>query len=106
MTIITLKSIKSILSTMGLLSRVDQTTSRQLINYWVNVVYTIPLLTLLFPLVAYFHANMVNLIKATDAFYVIAATLMCIGQYWFLVMQKAELSHLVHRLQYLVDQSK
>lgn len=108
MTIITLKSIKSILSTMGLLARIGPTASRQriqFINYWPNVMYTVPLLTLLFPLAAYFYANMVNLIKATDAFYVIAATLMCIGQYWFLVVQKPELSHLVLRLQYLVDQS-
>lgn len=108
MTIITLKSIKSILSTMGLLSRIGPTTGRQrfqFINYLPNVAYTIPLLTLLFPLAAYFYANMVNLIKATDAFYVIAATLMCIGQYWFLVVQKPELSHLVLRLQCLVDQS-
>lgn len=106
MSIVTLKSIKSILSTMGLLSGVDRTHTRpELITYWPNLLYTIPLLTLLFPLMAYFQTNMVNLIKATDAYYVIAATLMCIGQYWFLVVQKPELSHLMFRLQYLVDQS-
>lgn len=105
MGIITLRSIKSILSTMGLLSSAEQTSSQTIISYWLNVLYTIPLLALLVPLVAYFYANMVNLIKATDAFYVIAATLMCIGQYWFLVLQKPELSRLVVRLQNLVDQS-
>lgn len=85
---------------MGLLSSVEKTSS-----YWPNVLYTVPLIALLLPLVAYFYANMVNLIKATDAFYVIAATVMCIGQYWSLVLKKLELSHLVVRLQHLVDQS-
>lgn len=92
---------------MGLLSSVEQTANVPFItNYCSNVLYTIPLLALLFPLIAYFSVNMVNIIKATDAYYVIAATLMCIGQYWFLVVQKPELRHLVHRLQYLVDQSE
>lgn len=106
-TFITLKSIKSILVTMGLLdSNSNQIlSSEKFINFWPNLVYTIPLLALLFPLLAYFHANVVNIIKATDAFYVIAATLMCIGQYWFLVLQKSELRQLMFELQYLVDQS-
>lgn len=106
MPLIILQSIKSILSTMGLMEGVDQSHPLKLITYWTNALYTIPLLALLFPLIAYFYANMVNLIKATDAYYVIAATLMCIGQYWFLVVQKSELSHLLLRMQHLVNQSK
>lgn len=105
MTLITLKSIRSILHTMGLLSSAVQVSTQNPIN-WPNCLYTIPLLALLFPLGSYFYANIVDLVKATDAFYVIAATLMCLGQYWFLVMQKSELNRLLLRLQFLVEQSK
>lgn len=105
-TLITLKSIRSILHVMGLMSSAVQVPIQNPINYWPNLLYSIPLLALLFPLVSYFYANIATLLEATDAFYVIAATLMCLGQYWFLVMQKFELNRLVLRLQHLVEQSK
>lgn len=54
----------------------------------------------------YFYSNIDNLHKATEAFYVIAATLMCIGQYWFLLYKKTNLINLLNWLQSLVEQSK
>lgn len=99
-----LVSIKSILSGMALLN-VDPTLINKLKSYCYNLLYTVPLLALLFPLIAYFYANLANITKATDAFYVIAATVMCIGQYWSLVIEKTKLAHLLLRLQYLVNES-
>lgn len=102
---ITLQSIKTILKVMGLYSNDDGQFNHNLINYLPNIIYSIPLLSLLFPLIAYFCKNVGNLSNATDVFYVIAATLLCIGQYWFMMLQKVPLMHLLCELQQLVDKS-
>lgn len=98
-----LKSVKDIFELMGLLMETDQPW--RLHHYVKNVLISIPLFTLLYPLCAYFRYNMFNLLNATDAFYVIAATILCLGQYWFLVMQKQPLRNLLLELQALIDQS-
>lgn len=103
--LLTLKPIRVILKILGLLYDIEKPINHSLIGYLPNIIYTIPLLSLLFPLIAYFYYNMDNLTNATDVFYVIAATLLCIGQYWFLVVQKRPLFHLLAELQLLVDQS-
>lgn len=99
-----LKSVKGIFKFMGLLLETDAPWF--LLHYVKNVLISIPLLTLLYPLCAYFHHNMSILLNATDAFYVIAATLLCLGQYWFLVMQKQPLRCLFSELRALIDQSE
>lgn len=106
----TLESVKGILEFMGLLiqkvtNEETKPSSSDKTHYLRNIIFTIPLLLLLFPLCAYFYFNISNLINATDVFYVIASTTLCIGQYWFLVMQKLPLQQLLVELQELVDQS-
>lgn len=77
------------------------------LNYYSrNVVISIPLFVLLFPLLAYFIVNLNNLSKATDVTYVIAADSMCIGQYWYLVTQKIPLQNLLVELQGIINESK
>lgn len=104
--IITLKSVKGILKIMGILLSTEQMLNRSVLHYVPNLVYNIPLMLLLHPLLAYFYVNVDNLTNATDAFYVIAATIMCISQYWFLMFQKVPLWHLFSQLQHLVDHRK
>lgn len=99
-----LKSVKGIFKFMGLLLETD--APWLLLHYVKNVLISIPLFTLLYPLCAYFRDNMYILVNATDAFYVIAAVLLCLGQYWFLVMQKQPLRCLFSELQALIDQSE
>lgn len=97
-----LSTIKPVMEIMGLKYKPNQ----HLINYYSrNLVISIPLFVLLFPLLAYFIVNLNNLSKATDVTYVIAADLMCIGQYWFLVAQKLPLQKLMSELQWIVQQS-
>lgn len=95
-----LKSVRDILEFMSLLSNRDES-----LGYVKNVLITIPMVLLLAPLCAYltFHGN--NLLNATDVFYVIAATILCIAQYWILVMQKRPVRELLTKLQTLIDQS-
>lgn len=97
---LTLKSVRDILEFMGLVLEQDATW---LLHYKKNVIITIPLFALLCPLCAYFVYNFSNLVNATDVFYVIAATLLCIVQYWFLAIQKRPLERLLSELQTLVD---
>lgn len=99
-----LKSVKDILKCMGLiLQETDKKHSLQ--HYVKNVLITLPMVVLLWPLCAYFVYNTNNLVNATDVFYVIAATMMSIGQYWFLVAQKKPLVNLISELQTIIDQS-
>lgn len=104
-----LKSVKDILKFMGLVSDAAAAVNdrRLSYSYYVrNILITIPMVVLLMPLCAYFvyHAN--DLVHATEVFYVIAATILCIGQYWFLVWQREPLENLISELQTLIDQSK
>lgn len=98
-----LKSIKDILKFMGLVERTDETNSSRYVK---NILITIPMVVLLLPLCAYILTEANNLRDVTEVFYVIAATIMCIGQYWFLVAQKKPLENLISELQTLIDQSK
>lgn len=98
-----LKSVKEILEFMGLLKESDRKNS---LHYVKNVLITVPMVILLFPLCGYLAFNGNSLLRATDVFYVIAATILCIGQYWFLVAQKGPLFDLLSELQALIDQSK
>lgn len=95
------KSVRDILDFMGLLLPVNLQ-----FHYIKNVIISIPLLLLLYSLCAYFFYNLNNLVNATDVFYVIAASLLCFGQYWFLVVQKGSLFELLSTLQTIIDQSK
>lgn len=79
--------------------------SNSFIYYLLNFIHSIPLFALLWPLFAYFVSNLHVLSKATDVTYVIAADTMVIGQYWFLVFQKAALRTLLERLEEIVYQS-
>lgn len=65
-----------------------------------------PMVLLLLPLCAYLFFNGNNLVDATDVFYVIAATILCIAQYLFLVFQKKPLVDMLSELQAIIDQSK
>lgn len=77
------------------------------IDYYLrNILISIPLFVMLFPLLAYFIVNLNNVSKATDVTYVIAADAMCIGQYWFLAAQKIPLQNLLDELQRIVDESE
>lgn len=98
-----LKSVKDILRFMGLLMESDKKYS---LHYVKNVLITAPMVVLLLPLCGYLVFNANNLLTATDVFYVIAATFLCIGQYWFLVVQKRPTTDLLSELQALIDQSK
>lgn len=98
------ESVKPILDFMGLILVPGTTNMRT--HYIKNVLFTVPMLLLLCSLGAYFLVNLSNLMKATEVFYVIAATLLCIGQYWFLVSQKESLWLVLINLQKLVDHSK
>lgn len=103
---ITLQPIRVIVHLMSL--QLDQTDKNSLFasfHYLQNLAISMPMILLLIPLIAYFYYNLANITKATEAFYVIAATLMCIGQYWFLVVQKEPIFKLLAQLQMLVDQS-
>lgn len=95
------KSVKEILQFMGLLLPANLQ-----FHYIKNVIITIPIILLLYSLCAYFFYNLNNLVNATDVFYVIAASLLCFGQYWFLVVQKDSLGEMLSTLQTLIDQSK
>lgn len=97
-----LKSVRDILKFMGLL----HADNKNSLYYVKNVLITVPMLVLLLPLCGYLVLNANNILKATDAFYVIAATILCICQYWFLVAQKGTLLDLLSELQKLIDQSK
>lgn len=96
------ESVRQILDFMELLAPADP--NNRWTHYVKNVLISLPMLMLLCSLCAYFALHIGNLVEATDVFYVIAATLLCIGQYWFLVGQKAALVHLLGDLQQLVDQ--
>lgn len=98
-----LKSVKDILRFMGLLMESDKKNS---LHYVKNVLITAPMVVLLVPLCGFLVSKANNLLSATDVFYVIAATILCIGQYWFLVAQKRPLFELLSELQALIDQSK
>lgn len=95
--------MKDILRFMGLLIESDKKYS---LHYVKNVLITVPMVVLLLPLCGYLVSNGNNLLSATDVFYVIAADCLCIGQYWFLVVQKGPLLDLLSELQALIDQSK
>lgn len=101
--ILALKSVRDILKFMGLLLDSEQQYS---LHYVKNVLVTLPMVLLLLPLCAYLFFDGNNLVNATDVFYVIAATILCIGQYWFLVLQKRPLLDLLAELQTIIDQSK
>lgn len=96
------ESVKQILDFMELLAPADP--NNRWTHYIKNVLISLPMLLLLCSLCAFFVLHLDNLVEATDVFYVIAATLLCIGQYWFLVGQKVPLVHLLNDLQQLVDQ--
>lgn len=96
------ESVRQILDFMELLAPADP--NNRWTHYVKNVLISLPMLMLLCSLCAYFALHIGNLVEATDVFYVIAATLLCIGQYWFLVGQKVPLVHLLGDLQQLVDQ--
>lgn len=98
------ESVKAILNFMGLILVPGTTNTRM--HYIKNVLITLPMLLLLGSLSAYFAVNLSNLVEATDVFYVIASTLLCIGQYWFLVTQKESLWLVLIDLQKLIDRSK
>lgn len=97
-----LKSVQDIFKFMGLLLETDKPYSLQYVR---NVLITLPMVLLLLPLCAYIVFNANNLLGATDVFYVIAATILCISQYWIFVMQKRPLFNLLAELQTLIDQS-
>lgn len=106
----TLVSVKGILEFMGLLLDIEFQNgvvirTKNPLHFLKNIVITIPLVLLLFPLCAYFYFNLNILMNATDVFYVIAATILCMGQYWFLVVQKVPLQRVLIELQAIVDQS-
>lgn len=88
---------------MGLIRESDKKYS---LHYVKNVLITVPMVILLLPLCGYLVFSANSLLRATDVFYVIAATILCIGQYWFLVVQKGPLFDLLSELQALIDQSK
>lgn len=98
------EQINSILDFMGLLRASANTNPWT--HYIKNVLITLPMLVLLSCLCAFFIANLGDLVEATDVFYVIASTLLCISQYWFLVGQKISLCSVLTNLQHLVDQSE
>lgn len=97
-----LKSVKDILVFMGVVVDTDENYSLQYVK---NVLITMPLVILLLPLCGYIAFNVHSLLSATDVFYLIAACLQSIGQYWFLVAHKAPLQDLISELQMLIDQS-
>lgn len=98
-----LKSVKDILEFMGLIRESDKKYS---LHYVKNVLITVPMVVLLLPLCGYLVFSANSLLRATDVFYVVVATILCIGQYWFLVAQKGPLLDLLSELQALIDQSK
>lgn len=98
------ESINSILDFMGLLRAKGHTNPWN--HYIKNVLITLPMLVLLGCLCAFFITNLDDLVEATDVFYVIAATLLCISQYWFLAGQKISLRNVLAILQRLVSQSE
>lgn len=95
-----LKLVKKSLNYMGVLSESD---GKQCVK---QLLVTFPMLTLLVPLCAYFVYHKNNVVNATEVFYVIAASILCILQYWFLIAKRRQLADLMSELHVLIDQSK
>lgn len=95
---IVLKENKAILHLMGLIPGIGV--------YLPVAVWSIPLITLLLPMIAYSIVNIHDVRKATDASYVIAADILCTGQYWFLAAQKTNLLNVLNHLDRLVAESR
>lgn len=96
--IVVLKENKAILGVMGLLTSGDDIRTILPILLW-----SIPLISLLMPCIAYSLSNINDVNKATEATYVVAADVLCLGQYWFLVAQRNELKKILKRLDGLVQ---
>lgn len=95
---IVLKESKAVLHLMGLIPGAGITLP--------VIIWSVPLITLLLPLISYSIVNIHDVRKATDASYVVAADILCIGQYWCLAAQKKNLLSVLDHLDKLVIESR
>lgn len=94
---IVLKESKAVLHLMGLIPGAGVTLP--------VIIWSLPLITLLLPMISYSIVNIHDVRKATDASYVVAADILCIGQYWCLAAQKKNLLSVLDHLDRLVVES-